>query len=120
MEGAAYSLMHNLSAAQSAGAQIGTLYAMGGSTKSDVWMQIKADVTGHHIAVPESGNASALGATILAGVGTGVYQDVRTAVNQTLRIKKEYVPNPANAALYQEAFEKYCEIYIRLKDVMAR
>lgn len=119
MEGVAYSLRHNLSVAEEAGAKAGTLYAIGGSTKSFVWMQIKADVTGHRIAVPESSNATALGAAILAGVGAGIYSDSASAVKKTLRIKREFVPNGANVAVYGDNFEKYLKIYERLKDLMA-
>ena len=120
MEGAAYSLRHNLTAAMEAGACPGTMYAIGGSTKSPLWMQIKADVTGHRIAVPESADATALGAAILAGVGAGIYTDSASAVKQTLRIRKEYLPDMGNKDVYDRAFGIYLELYAKLKDVMAR
>lgn len=74
MEGVAYSLRHNLEVAEKAGAKAGVLRAMGGAANSRLWTQIKADVTGKTIEVPSSDTATALGAAILAGMGTGVYE----------------------------------------------
>lgn len=119
MEGVAYALRHNLEIAQKAGATFDTLYSMGGSSKSAVWMQIKADVTKKHMVVPNSDYASTLGAVILAGVGTGVYTDFEDAVKKLVKIKKEYYPNKSNEKKYDEAFEKYKKIYKSLKEVMA-
>lgn len=119
MEGVAYALRHNLETAKNAGAQFGDLYSMGGSAKSDVWMQIKADVTSCHMVVPDSDNASTLGAVILAGVGTGVYESFEDAVKQTVTIKKEYFPDKENTEKYNNAFNKYIKLYKVLKEVMA-
>ena len=47
------------------------LCAVGGGTRIGFWQQVKADVTGHVIEIPEVEEASALGAALLAGVGTG-------------------------------------------------
>ena len=119
MEGVAYALRHNLETARDAGAKFDTLYSMGGSAKSDVWMQIKADVTSCHMVVPNSDNASTLGAVILAGVGTGVYESFEDAVKRIVKIQKEYFPNKENAEKYNKAFDKYIKIYRLLKEVMA-
>lgn len=119
MEGVAYALRHNLETAQSAGAEFGTLYSMGGSAKSDVWMQIKADVTSCHMVVPDSDNASTLGAVILAGVGVGIYESFEEAVEKCVTIKKEYFPNCENKEKYDKAFDKYIKIYKSLKEVMS-
>lgn len=119
MEGVAYALRHNLETAREAGADFGTLYSMGGSAKSSVWMQIKADVTGCHMVVPEADNASTLGAIILAGVGTGVFESFEEAVEKIVEIKKEYFPNSENTEKYNKAFKKYIKLYESLKEVMA-
>jgi xylulokinase len=119
LEGAAYALEHNLQTAEKAGVTVDVMYAMGGAANSHLWTQIKADVTGKTIRVPNSDNASTLGAAILAGVGTGVYESFEEAVKKTIQIKHEYVPNMENHAMYQKYFKIYLEIYEQLKDVMA-
>ena len=74
MEGVALSLKHNLEVAREAGADVEVLRAMGGSSNSLLWTQIKSDITGKPIVVPSSDTATTLGAAILAGVGVGMYQ----------------------------------------------
>lgn len=118
MEGVAFSLQHNLMAAKEAGAEVQRLRAMGGAANSRVWMQIKSDVTGKPVDVPTADTASTFGAAILAGVGAGVYQSFDSAVQQGIKIRKTYSPNPENHEIYQAAFEKYLELYEALKPLM--
>lgn len=118
MEGVAYSLRHNLEVAEQTGAHAATLRAMGGAANSPLWMQIKADVTGHELIVPSADTATALGAAILAGVGTGVYKDYEDAVRRTVTIRRAFVPNPGNGAVYSEGYENYRNLYGSLKSLM--
>ena len=118
MEGVALSLRHNLEIAENAGAKADVLCAMGGAANSRLWTQIKADVTGKTIVVPSSDTATALGAAILAGVGTGIYKDFEEAVDLTVKVKREHVPNKENAEIYNKAYQTYLEIYENLKNTM--
>ena len=118
MEGVAYALRHNLETAEKAGASAKTLRAMGGSANSAVWTQIKADVTGCSIEVPGSDTATTLGAAMLAGVGTGVWQNFEEAVQQTVRVKKAYNPDLSAKAVYDRGYGTYRQLYEQLKDLM--
>lgn len=110
LEGTSYALYHNLKVAGQTGAKIDTLRAMGGAANSELWTQIKSDVTGRTIEVPASDTATTLGAAILAGIGTGVYQTYEEAVAKTIKVSKVYKPNTENHELY----EHYMEIYLEL------
>ncbi len=118
MEGVAYSLRHNLETAAEAGARAGMLRAMGGSANSRIWTQIKADVTGCGIEVPGSDTATTLGAAMLAGVGTGVWQGFEEAARQTIRVNRTYEPEPAMKEIYDRGYETYRKLYGNLKDLM--
>jgi xylulokinase len=119
-EGVAYSLRHNLETAESTGAYVNELHAMGGAANSLVWTQIKADVTGKKIAVPASDTATTLGAALLAGVGVGIYKDFEEAVNQTVQIKRVHEPDMEKNKAYQKYFDIYLELYEKLKDSMKK
>lgn len=119
LEGVAFALEHNLRAAAEAGAEVGVLNAMGGSSNSTLWMQIKADVTGKTIQVPASDTAATLGAAILAGVGCGLYSSCQEAVDKTITIKKTYTPDADNHSTYQHCFELYLELYEDLKNTFS-
>ncbi|WP_070000946.1 xylulokinase [Cellulosilyticum sp. I15G10I2] len=119
-EGVAYSLRHNLEVAENTGAKVNTLHAMGGAANSEVWTQIKADVTGKKIAVPASDTATTLGAAILAGVGVGVYESFEEAVRETVQIKRVHEPDMEKHNQYQKYFDMYLELYEKLKDSMKK
>ena len=118
MEGVAYSLRHNLETVESAGARAGTLRAMGGSANSRIWTQIKADVTGCGIEVPGSDTATTLGAAMLAGVGTGVWNSFEEAAAQTVKVRKTVAPDPGVKAVYDNGYEIYRQLYGRLEGLM--
>jgi xylulokinase len=118
LEGVAYSLRHNLEVAAAAGAPADRLVAAGGAASSRLWTQIKADVTGRPIQVPDQPNASALGAAILAGVATGVYRDFPDAVARTVRIRREHQPDAGQAEIYSQGYATYRALYRQLKPIM--
>ena len=118
MEGVAFSLRHNCQVAEEAGAPIERLFSMGGAANSLVWTQIKSDVTGYPIDVPNTSSATTLGAVIVAGVGTGVYGDYESAVKQTVHFRRHHEPNAALADVYARSYERYLDIYKSLEHLM--
>lgn len=115
MEGVGYSLLHNLKTAEEIDAQAEELISVGGASNSQVWTQIKSDITGKTIHVPFSDHATTLGAVILAGVGVGVYEDFEDAVEKTVRIQRIHTPDEKNHAVYQGYYELYLELYEKIK-----
>ena len=118
MEGVGFALRHNLEVAQEAGAYAQTLRSVGGSSNSRLWTQIKADITGHAIHVPASDTAATLGAAILAGVGTGVYQSFASACQKTVKITRMDAPDASKQAIYAARYAQYRELYTRLEPMM--
>ncbi|HBG75379.1 MAG TPA: carbohydrate kinase, partial [Clostridiales bacterium] len=107
----------NLKTAEEAGAEALELTAMGGAANSSLWTQIKSDVTGKTIRVSASDTATALGAAILAGVGTGVYRDFEEAVKRTCRITRVHEPDRNLYLQYSGYYGIYRSLYDQLKDV---
>ncbi len=107
LESVAFSLEHNLRCAKEAGAQVTSLYAMGGAANSSMWTQMKADVTGCTIYVPASDTATTLGAVIVAGVGVGLYSDFESAVKKTVTIQRVHKPDAKRSEIYGKQMERY-------------
>ena len=116
LEGVAFSLEHNLRIAGETGIKVDVLNAMGGASNSVLWTQIKADVTGKTIQVPASDTATTLGASLLAGVGCGVYSGYEEAVNRTIAITRVQEPDPNHKEIYERCMELYLKLYEDLKD----
>lgn len=118
MEGVAFSLRHNLDIAAQRGVHVGELRAMGGAANSHLWTQIKADVTGKTMVIPSSDTATTLGAAILAGVGTGVYESFEEAVATTVKVTRVQEPKEELYPVYNRNYQTYLDLYRNLKQVM--
>lgn len=93
------------------GSSIDTLNTVGGGARSAVWQQIKADVTGRAIEIPEVEEATLLGAALLAGIGVGVYQDQMEASQKTYKIRIRYEPDQDHTAVYDKLYVVYRTLY---------
>ncbi|MCC8181028.1 MAG: xylulokinase [Planctomycetes bacterium] len=117
MEGVTLALDQCFTLLKKAGVQAESLLSMGGGAKSPVWLQIQADVFGQPVRAAAGGDATA-GAAILAGVGAGLYRDVfegvRIAVPHNGTV---YEPNHDNQQIYEEARQKYRQLYLNNEDL---
>ena len=82
--------------------------------------QIKADITGKKIVVPASDTATTLGAALLAGVGTGFYQDYEEAVKETVSVTRTHEPDLRVKEIYDKTYETYLELYRSLAGMMTK
>lgn len=88
-----------------------TITFAGGASKGKLWPQILADVTGKKVKIPVVKEATALGAAMSAGVGAGVYKNLKEASKKLVKFEKEYKPNKKNHKLYNELTGKWQEVY---------
>jgi xylulokinase len=118
LEGSAFALRDILDAMRDAGLDVQRLTIVGGGAKGPLWRQIKADVTGLPVRVPESVETTATGAAILAAVGAGVHADVSTAVEAFVRFRPDvHEPDDANREAYEDAYGRYRAVYGALRPV---
>ena len=109
LEGVAFSLRDCYGTLEEMGLDVKRIFLIGGGAKSALWSDIVCNVFGKPAAVPSPADAS-FGAALLAGVGTGVFADARSAVNQCLHLSAHLVPRP-------EAVEQYTALYAWYKAV---
>ena len=93
------------------GVKTQTIVFASGASKGKLWCQILADVTGCKIKVPKVTEATALGAAMAAGVGAGVYSDLKTASKQLVVWQGEYQPNMQNHKKYKEIKKSWQKVY---------
>jgi len=83
----------------------------GGASKSPLWCQILSDVMGMPVKVPVVKEATALGASILAGYGVGIYKDISETAKRIAKIEHTYTPNVANHEVYEKMYPIWREVY---------
>ncbi len=115
LEGTAFALRHNMEVALRAGAEVRELRSVGGCSRSDLWNQIKADVLGRPLLLPRTSVGSPFGCAVLAGMGVGVYPDVRKSLLEMVQLTRRFEPNPANHEKYTRLYQVYRDIYEHLK-----
>ncbi|WP_028389951.1 FGGY-family carbohydrate kinase [Bacillus cihuensis] len=88
----------------------------GGVTKSKLWRQIFADVTGYPVVCPIHDVEANMGDVMLAGIGTGLlsYEDVK----KWQVLDQKIMPNEENHRKYNDYYQVYQSIYQNLKSNM--
>lgn len=117
LDGICYEVRVNLETMKSAGIEISALRSIGGGTRSDRWMQLKADITGVPIEVTEVAEAGCLGAAFLAGLGCGVYS-APSDIREIAVVKKVFETRQEHKRQYDERFEQYLELRERVKGLL--
>nr|WP_314896240.1 gluconokinase [uncultured Flavobacterium sp.] len=88
-----------------------TIMASGGFGKSELWLQMVADIFQMKVIVAETIEASAWGAVLIGFKATGI-----TIPNHN-RIGKTFLPNKEYKEIYEQNFEKFKRVYPLLKDI---
>ncbi|MDR1515460.1 MAG: hypothetical protein LBS45_07190 [Synergistaceae bacterium] len=110
MEGICYEMNDIIQAELAAGIKISGIRLTGGAAKSPIWCQMMADIYKQPIHILQTSETGCLGAALYAGVGIGVYKNVREAAS-TARIEKTYEPNESNFDAYDEAYVRFVAAY---------
>ncbi len=120
LEGLTFELRTNLDLLRGSGVGIEELHAVGGGARSDLWLQLKADICNTALRVPQVTEAACLGAALVAGTAVGVYADLNAAVARTVRMSRLVQPDPSTGAAYESRYRLYLEVYPTLRDLQAR
>lgn len=116
MEGVCFSAYHNMTVFEENDCDISEFRVAGGPTKSNIWMQILADITGKEIVVSKTEDAAPLGNAMLAGISIGVFENYKQACEGVVKIKQKYRPNTQNNEIFKTLFEVYKNSYLSLKE----
>jgi|LSQX01.2.fsa_nt_gb xylulokinase len=89
------------------GMDISEIRSMGGGANSELWCQMKSDMTNTKLVTLKHKETACLGSAILAGVGIGVFSSVKEGVKKTLKTDKVYSPSGLD---YEKTYKRYCEL----------
>ena len=92
--------------------------ATGGGAKSDVWLQIKADILGVPFVRLANTECSVAGAAMLAGLASGVYKKPSEAVQGFVKRERVFEPNLNRNKAYGEKYELYRQLYPCLSELL--
>jgi xylulokinase len=79
----------------------------GGQSKNSRWNQLKANITGCTLLIPELNDGELAGDAILAALALGEVSSLSEAVERMIRIKQRFVPNPRVQSFYTERYHAW-------------
>ena len=114
----AVSLMvrHNLEVMKQKGISVKVIHLLGGVSKSNLWNQVLADVTGLPVINLVNTENSVMGACLLASTGIGNFDNMESACRASVKTNSRFEPNPSNHELYNRAYDKYVHLYASLEN----
>jgi xylulokinase len=111
MEGIVYEVKMMTEAIKNMGIDIDEIRISGGGSRSRTWCQIHADILEMPIVLLQCSELSALGAAMLAGLGSGTFTDIEDAVDKCVHVEKKYLPNTNTEKAYKDAYKRYLDCY---------
>lgn len=116
LEGVSFGIKDSFEILKELGVPIYQIRIIGGGAKSKLWKQILADILGYPINEINTNQGGALGAAILAGVGSGQYKDVEEGCKNLIKSLNQINPIKENTKYYERIYKKYQSLYGCLKE----
>ncbi len=92
------------------------IIATGGLMKSNLWVQVCADVLGRTIYRVNIEEASSFGASIMAMKGIGLIGNYDEILSSAVKILDGFDPIEGNKKIYSELYEIYKNVYAKLQE----
>lgn len=117
LEGITFSLNESIEIFRSSGKKIDSIVSIGGGAKSDVWLQMQADIFNTKIEKLSSEQGPGMGAAMLAAYGCGWYPSLRECAEVFIKTSKTYLPIEENVKAYRKLFAIYQQVYRQTKEL---
>jgi D-xylulose kinase len=111
MEATGYEIRTNLEVFQDLGVNTKELRITGGAARNKTWNQIQADITHLPVIRGKVEEATALGAAILASIGTNYYPDISTAAKEMITITEKHPVDEDHMKKYNNYYDIYQQLY---------
>ncbi|MGE3820624.1 MAG: ribulokinase [Isosphaeraceae bacterium] len=110
-EATACGTRHILEDASAHGLRVDRVFVGGGGAKSQLWLQIHADVLKRPVHLTRETESCALGSAMAAALAAGAFPDFDAAARAMVAVERVVEPDPANAAIYDDLFARYVNLY---------
>ena len=98
--------------------ELQSIVGAGGATRSELWMQLHADISNLPVSIPREPEGPVLGAAMLAAVGAGIHPDPAAAAAAMVHVERTIAPDHGRYQEYGFFMDRYTELYPATRDVM--
>ena len=103
-------MLLNIQILKECGIKINHIYANGGGSKNENWLQIKANILNIPITKILNHNAGTVGSAIIVGTTIGEFNNIDDGINKLVRFGKTYYPDKLAHKEYMKLFKLYKKI----------
>lgn len=118
MEGVVYEMLTNLEYLRRSDLSFTMLHATGGGARSEIWMQMKADMLHVPITALATSDAGTVGSAMLTGIAAGIFRDLEDAAAHMVEKTKVYEPRTEMYEKYQRIYERYRKVYESVRELV--
>ncbi len=118
LQGVSFYLKEVVDSLPATGIKIDNYRAVGGGSRSDIWVQTCADIFGKPFTRPVITEAGALGAAIIAGVGAGIFGSYTEGVAAMVKLERTFEPDLHQHERYQMRYQYYQRMWPLMADYL--
>ncbi|MCG3178906.1 MAG: Xylulose kinase [Phycisphaerae bacterium] len=115
IEGVTMGMRDQVELMRGRGIAVRQVRAGGGGARNGFWRQMQADMYHAPVATISTNEGAALGAALLAGVGTGCFAGVPEACRSAIRVRQTLRPSASGRKVYDAAWPVFTQLYRDLK-----
>ena len=119
IEGVTFALRDTYELIKNLGVKIDTIRITGGGAKSKIWAQMISNILNVNVVTIKIEEGPALGAAILAMVGTGLYKNTEEACKDIVQLNKFYTPDTTKVKLYNDKYNNFIKIYPNINSLFS-
>jgi sugar (pentulose or hexulose) kinase len=117
LESIGYLMRNYIESANSLDIRIEKVISIGGGATSKLWGQIKSDICGLQVVIPEYTEMALLGSAVLTATAIGLFKNISDANKNLMKIRDVFLPDDSKKTVYDKNFDKYKKLYKNLKDL---
>jgi len=115
MEGVVFAMRQGLDLLGQLGVHPEAVLSCGGSNRHPLWLQLQANIYNLPILPAANPEATARGAALLAGLGSGQFASFADAIRAVPEPTTAILPDPGVVEKYDRAYQRFKQIYPALK-----
>ncbi len=116
LDSIAFAFRDSLQALRKGGARIDRLMAVGGGTKSELWMKIMATVLDMPIDLPAAGDVGGAYGAARMGLVAATKADFRQVFAKP-KIARTFAPDKGASQAYADQYQRYTKLYPAIKEI---
>lgn len=118
VESTGFAVRGILAVMEANGCQVTDLRVSGGQARLPLWCQVRADITGKKVLLPEQEDADLVGNACVGFYAVEEYDSLTAACDNMVRFQKTYVPNPETLTLYDEMYLTFSRSCLELGETL--